>query len=343
MQKIIFIPVSVLFAFLNILVFTDMWDYNGYMTVGLGIIYILLSIYIITSARADYRDNPLLWAFIAMTGFIIFTYLPEYTNADQYRFIVLFGIITYHLLKDRISIHYQFKIFAVVMGLLSLIIPLSFIFSWDMTEHPLFDVFSPFFITAAAAALAVILLLRTHMWLKLPITFPIIVALTLSHQPVGIIGIIIATIVYTILSHRSWRGKLSNLLKISGFAAVSIIITTILFYPHIVLLYGDLSGFPSLTLLFSGKDTIIQNTIFYILLAVILSLTGKYIYGIFSSKEFRNSSIDEIEHNNIIMILATLVIIVISVPIEPMMILHPLFWLSAGLLCRYHTNLQLNR
>lgn len=341
MQKIVFISISTLFAFLNILVFTDIWDYGGHILTGLGIIYILLGIYIITRARANYKNNPLLWIIIAMSGFIIFTYLS--LPMDKYIFVMLFALISYHLLRERIATHYQFKIFAILMGLLSLIIPLSYIFSWDITEHPLLDVFSQPFIIADAIALTVILLLRTHMWLKLPIALSIIAALIISPQPIGIIGIIAAISIYTILSHDSWKGRLSNFLKVSGFTIVSIIATTILFYPHITLFHGGLSGFPPLSLLFSSEDTIIQNTVFYILLAVILSLNGKNLYDIFSSKAFKDRSIDEIEYNNIIMIVAAMVIIVISASFEPIIILQPIFWLSAGLSCIYRNNATLTK
>lgn len=275
--------------------------------------------------------------FIAISAlFILINLYFFFTDTTWYYpvFMILLGVIAYYYLRDRIEIHYQFKIFAVLMAILSLLVPLQILAHWNIITLSY-----PKLLIAESMALTLILLLRTHGWLKLPITFSIMSGMILL--PYGIWGIIISIIVYAALSHTTVKGRLFNFIKVCGFAAVSLLITAILFYQQMVstLNKGSKISVPTTESLhiipISGTYGIIANIVFYLLLTTALFFAFKYGY-IILRKTAETNPIDEIEHNNVLMILAILIITAIHIPFAVNALMQPVFWLSLPLLCGYY-------
>lgn len=245
--------------------------------------------------------------------------------------IPLWVLITYRYIRDRIDIHYMFKIFAVLMGVVSLLIPLQILFGGTII-----DLTNPKLLIADSIALTLILLLRTHGWLKIPVSFSILSGMLLL--PYGIWGIIISILVYTILSHTTAQGRLLNLIKICGFAAASSIIVALLFHKQLItILIYDFTipniQIESLYLIpIHGIYGIISNIAFYILIIAILYRYAFFTFN-FLKTVSQSNPLDEIEHNNVLMILGILIIFAIYlIPSAKSTLSQPVFWLSMGLL-----------
>lgn len=274
------------------------------------------------------------YIFIAISAlFILFNMYFLLTDITWYYLLLipLWVLITYRYIRDRIDIHYMFKIFAVLMGVASLLIPLQVLFGWTII-----NISSTNLLIADSMALATILLLRTHGWLKVPVTFSILSGMFLL--PYGIWGIIISILVYTVLSHTTTKGRLLNLVKVCGFAAASLIIISLILYKQLItILTGDFDilhfSIESLYLIpIHGIYGIILNFAFYILIIAAIYKHAFFAFNLLKTIS-QSNPLDEIEHNNVLMILAILMIFTIYlIPSAKSVLLQPVFWLSMGLL-----------